>query len=45
MIYQQMTFTLNWPIGAAEAVALVLIVVALLYTYGLAMRRTSWMLG
>jgi putative spermidine/putrescine transport system permease protein len=45
MIYQQMTFTLNWPIGAAEAVVLVLIVVALLYTYGLAMRRTSWMLG
>lgn len=45
LIFEQMTFTLNWPVGSAEAVALMSIVLTLLYGYGVMMRRMSWMLG
>jgi putative spermidine/putrescine transport system permease protein len=41
LIQQQMLTTLNWPMGAAEAVVLVLVVVAILAAYGRLVRRPA----
>ena len=38
MINQQMTYSLNWPLGSAEAVVLTLLVVVLLSLYTYIMR-------
>jgi putative spermidine/putrescine transport system permease protein len=39
IIHQQMTFGMNWPLGSAEAVTLMGLVLVLLYCYSLAIRR------
>lgn len=39
IINQQMTFGMNWPLGSAEAVTLMILVLMLLYLYSVAMRR------
>jgi ABC-type spermidine/putrescine transport system permease subunit I len=39
LIYQQMTFNMNWPLGAAQAVTLMVLVLALLSLYGIIVRR------
>lgn len=40
MIRQQMTVLLNWPLGSAEAIILVTLVMGLMYFYTKALRRT-----
>jgi putative spermidine/putrescine transport system permease protein len=39
IIFQQMTFGMNWALGSAEAVTLMVIVLALLYLYNVLLRR------
>jgi putative spermidine/putrescine transport system permease protein len=39
IINQQMTYGLNWPLGSAEAVTLMALVLTLLYLYSLVVRR------
>ncbi len=39
IINQQMTFGMNWPLGSAEAVTLMALVLMLFYLYSVAMRR------
>lgn len=39
MINQQMTYGLNWPLGSADAVTLMVLVLTLLYLYSVAIRR------
>jgi len=39
IINEQMTFGMNWPLGSAEAVTLMVLVLTLLYLYTLGMRR------
>jgi putative spermidine/putrescine transport system permease protein len=41
LIRQQMITTLNWPLGAAEAVVLVLVVLSVLVVYSRLVRRVS----
>jgi ABC-type spermidine/putrescine transport system permease subunit I len=38
---QQMFATLNWPLGSAQAVVLVLVVLAILAVYGRLVRRVA----
>lgn len=40
-IRQRMSFTLNWPLGAAQAVILMLLIFSLLFFYTRALRRWS----
>jgi putative spermidine/putrescine transport system permease protein len=42
LIFQQMTFGMNWPLGAAEAVTLMVIVLSLLIIYSLIIRRLQY---
>jgi putative spermidine/putrescine transport system permease protein len=42
LIFQQMTFGMNWPLGAAEAVTLMVIVLSLLFIYGFIIRRLQY---
>jgi putative spermidine/putrescine transport system permease protein len=39
IIFQQMTFGMNWALGSAEAITLMLIVLGLLYLYSILVRR------
>ncbi len=41
LIQQQMLTTLNWPLGSAESIALVLVVLAVLTAYGRQARRIA----
>jgi putative spermidine/putrescine transport system permease protein len=42
LIFQQMTFGMNWPLGAAEAVTLMVIVLTLLLVYSVLLRRLRY---
>jgi putative spermidine/putrescine transport system permease protein len=41
LIQQQMFTTLNWPLGAAQAVVLVVVVLTILAVYARVIRRAS----